>query len=112
MYAGLGTLPAPSTIGVETINSTSMNVSWGSVPDYASYAVFNYGSYSATLNRSDSTSEVLNDLQHLMPYLVIVMTVSDDSYGASFTVHTLEAGSHINRMYFYCILYKYVCIYI
>ena len=105
----MGFLPAPSWIGVETLNSTSMNVSWDSVSNQSSHAVFYYGDYTASLIKTDSTFEVFNDLQHLMPYLVVVMTVSNNSYGASFAVHTLEAGSYIaiymgmNLLYVPCV---------
>ena len=79
----------------ETLNSTSMLVSWNPSGQGYTYSVVVYDG-GIIINRptSTSTSKVVNELEHKKTYLVFAVAISGDSYGAAYRLLTLEA-----RMY-------------
>ena len=73
-----------------------MSVSWNHIPTAGqiTYAVVFYnGSHIGSFNGAGiSTSQTIDGLKHLQTFIVFVVAMSGDSYGASSEFFTLEAG--------------------
>ena len=89
------TLPAPINTTVETVDSSTIQVSWEPPPGIRPYtyrlALFN-GTNLFFFNVGSATSQRVNNLEHLGAYIVFVVAVSGYEYSAAYVVHVVEAG--------------------
>ena len=71
-----------------------MQVSWQAppTPGTHTYAVAAYNGGSIIYrNTGQSTSNVFNDLNHLDSFIVFVVAVQGNAYGAAYAIFTLES---------------------
>ena len=94
IYTGQATLPAPSNVGIDTLSCTSMQVSWQAppTPGTYTYAVVAYSGGSIIYhNVGQTTSYAFNDLNHLDTFLVFVLAMQGNAYGAAYDIFTVES---------------------
>ena len=90
-----GTLPAPRNMEVETLNSTTILITWNTPPRIGTYTyaivLFN-GTNLICFNIGSITSYRIIGLEHLQTYLILVVAMSGNQYSAAYVIHTVEAG--------------------
>ena len=94
IYTGQATLQAPSNVGIDTRSCSSMQVSWQAPPTLGTYtyATVAYNGGSITYrNTGQTTSSVFNDLNHLDTFIVFVVAMQGNAYGAAYDIFTLES---------------------
>ena len=99
MHAGNATLPAPVT-QIEALNSTRIRVSWQPISTgqpIRYYVVLYNGNLIQQRSAGASTSLVVDGLDHLDAFIVFVMAISGNAYGASYQIYTLEAGMYVKN---------------
>ena len=104
-HAGQPTLPATPNLLVRTQSSDSVTVSWETVSTGVNHNVLFYTTDHILLQDvGTSTSAVFDGLEDQTSYLVLLITLSGDSYGVSVTIYDFhfETGT---EMYVYMPLY-------
>ena len=82
---------------IETLNSTSMFVSWDPLPGqgYTYSAVVYDGRSIINSPTATSTSKLLSGLEHNKTYLVLAVAMSGNSYGVAYSLIKLEARTYL-----------------
>ena len=95
-------IPAPRNMEVETLNSTTILITWNAPPRIGTYTyaivLFN-GTDLIYFNIGSITSYRIIGLEHLQTYLILVVAMSGNQYSASYIIHTLEAGMFVLLQY-------------
>ena len=98
LFSANATLEAPVNPEVDTVDSSTIRVSWEPPPGPGPYtygiALFN-GSTIFYLSVGSDTSKRITGLKHLSNYVVFVIALSGDQYSAAYRIHLVEACKEV-----------------
>jgi hypothetical protein len=91
-------IPVPANMTVETLNCSTIKVSWEPPPIYGfyTYAVVLFNGSIFYWNVGSVTMIVITDLGHLQTFLIFVVAMSGNQYSALYKIHTIQSVRLVN----------------